>query len=212
MATETELVNAALRKVGGKRIMDITDDVGSAGVAGDVLAFERDELLRLSTWNFAATRAHLAPLEVTPVFEWEYAFAVPSDCMRIVGVYDNDAGTSQAFYKIESIETDEGYVNAILGDVNEIWLRYIRRVTDVGLMSEGFRQCLILRLAKVFAISIAKSNQLYSGLDEEYKTALRAARSIDGIEDRIDQIPEGSWANSRRGRWNRQGWPGNWRA
>jgi hypothetical protein len=65
-------------------------------------------------------------------------------------------------------------------------------------MTASFRQVLILRMAKIFAISIAKSNPLFQALDQEEQKAYRQARSIDGIEDYPEKLPEGSWATSRR--------------
>lgn len=80
MATETEIVNAALRKTGGKRILDIGEDVASAGIASDVMAQERDNLLRLHNWNFAISRKKLARLSEAPVFGFDYAFSMPTAC------------------------------------------------------------------------------------------------------------------------------------
>lgn len=212
MATETELVNAALRKGGGaKRILALTDSVGSAGIASDVLATERDDLLRAGVWNFAVTRVKLGQLTTLPVFGWSLAYALPSDCERVVSVHDTADGTGVVPYKIESIQQpDLSYINVIATDASDIYLRYCRLVTDPNLWNASFRQVLILRMAKIFAISIAKSNPLYQGLAAEEKSALSSAKSIDAIEDFPERLPEGSWAASRRATgWSRDNssWP-----
>lgn len=212
MTTETEIVNAALRKGGGaKRILALTDSVGSAGIASDVLASERDDLLRAGVWNFAVTRIKLGRLVTLPVFGWTYAYGLPSDCERVVSVHDNTAGTGAVPYKIESIiQTDGTYINVIASDASDIYLRYCRLVTDPNLMTASFRQVLILRMAKIFAISIAKSNPLFQALAAEEKSAFTSAKAIDGIEDFPEARPEGSWAASRRAwGWQRDGsnWP-----
>lgn len=205
MATDTELVNAALRRGGGaKRIMDLSDSLGAAGIASDVLASERDDLLRAGVWNFAVTRIELAQSTTLPVFGFAYAYPLPSDCERVVSVHDNDAGTGSVPYKIEALlkPDDNSYVNAILTDAASVFLRYCRMVTDPNLMTASFRQVLILRMAKIFAITLAKSNSLAEGLAAEEDRAFRRAKSIDGIEDYPEAFPEGSWAASRRGRGN----------
>lgn len=212
MATETELVNAALRKAGGaKRILDLTDSVGSAGIAADVYTSERDDLLRSGVWNFSVTRIQLGQLATLPVFGWSFAYALPSDCERVVSVHDNADGTGAAPYKVESIkQDDDSYINVIATDASLCYLRYCRTITDPNLMTASFRQVLILRMAKIFAISIAKSNPLAQALAAEEQTAFRRARSIDGIEDYPERLPEGSWATSRRAYgWQRDGsvWP-----
>lgn len=204
--TETELVNSALRKIGGKRITSIDEAVGSAGIASDILTNERDELLASTTWNFAVTRAALAALSVAPIFEFDYAFALPSDCLRLISVTDNDGGTGAVEYKLESVEqADASFVTCILTAVSQVWIRYVRKVTDVSLMSPGFREVLILRMAKIFAISIARSNPLYQGIDAELTRALSSAKSADSMQDYPDRMQEGSWATSRR----RYGWSRN---
>lgn len=212
MTTETEIVNAALRKGGAaKRIMDLTDSVGSAGIAADVLAQERDDLLRSAVWNFAITRIKLGQLSTLPAFGWSFAYGLPSDCMRVVSVHDNSDGTGAVPYHIESLlQADGSYVNVIATDASDVYLRYCRQITDPNLMTPSFRQVLILRLAKIFAIGIAKSNPLFQALDAEEQRVYRQTRSTDGIEDYPERLPEGSWATSRRAYgWMRDGsvWP-----
>lgn len=213
MTTETEITNAALRKGGGaKRILAMTDSVGSAGIAADVLASERDDLLRSGVWNFAITRIKLGQLTTLPAFGWAFAYGLPSDCERVVTVHDNDAGVGAVPYKVESLlQPDNSYINVIAADSNTIYLRYCRMVTDPNLMTASFRQVLILRMAKIFAISIAKSNPLYQALEGEEQKAFSRAKSIDGMEDWPDRLPEGSWTTSRRAwGWQRNGsgiWP-----
>jgi len=212
MPTVTDLVNAALRRGGGaKRILDLSDSVGSAGIAADVFASERDELLRNGVWNFAITRVKLGQLSTLPAFGWSFAYGLPSDCERVVSVHDTADGTGAVPYKVESIlQADNTYINALVSDASDIYLRYCRQITDPNLMTASFRQVLVLRMAKIFAISIAKSNPLFQALDAEEQRVFRQARSIDGIEDYPERLPEGSWAASRRPwNWSRDNssWP-----
>lgn len=211
MSSATELVNAAIRKVGGQRITSLSDTLPSADVANDVYEIERDALLQSHIWNFAVTRAELNRLSsITPAFGFNYAYTKPADCLRIVSVHDNDAGTGGMVYKSESIQNaDSDWIEAIMADPERIWLRYVRKVETVDLMTPCFREVLILRLAKVFATTSANSNTLFGVLDDQMKDAVRRARSIDGMEDFVDQWPEGSWAASRDGGFGQRdgGWP-----
>ena len=207
MASETELVNHALRKVGAQRILAITDDIPSAGIAQDIFGQERDDLLQSHPWNFAVTRKKLSRLADAPVFEYQHAFTRPADCLRIISVSANDAGAGSVEYKSESLPQGGGHIAVIMSNVDELWMRYVRRVTDVNLMTPAFRQVLILKLARVFATANANSNTLYDLIDREYTTALRQARSTDGIEDWPERLPEGSWAANRRGSWGGGRWP-----
>jgi hypothetical protein len=206
VTTATELVNAALRRGGGaKRILSLDDSVGSAGIAADVLSTELEDLMRSGVWNFAVTRAKLAQLTTLPVFQWQFAYGLPSDCDRVVSVHDNETGCGEVPYKLEALQQpDQSYINVICSNANTIYLRYCRSVTDPNLMTASFRQVLILRLAKIFAVAIAKSNTLFQSLDAEEKLMFQRAKSIDGVEDWPEKFPEGSWATSRRG-WGSRG-------
>ncbi len=206
MPSETELTNVALRKAGARRISSIDETVANAGVARDIYTTERDDLLRLHPWNFAITRAALAELAVAPVYEFANAFSLPADWMRTLEVHDNDAGDAVVRYKMETIQqADDTYVACIVTDSDALWLKYIRRITDTSAMSATFHQVLILRMAKIFAESASTKEVL----DRELAAAMRLARSIDGMEDWPDKLPEGRWVVSRwaHGWMRRTTWP-----
>lgn len=197
-----DLINVSLHETGNRPIAAISDTTPAGLIANDVYIFYRDLLLRAHNWNFATARAELTQLTVGPEYEYEYAYALPDDYIRTVSVNGNDAGSGQADYRIESVldtsEDPDEWKRAIITSYENIWIKYVRRVDDPDLMSEGFRQGLIYLLNKVFATKLASSNTMRQLADEDLKSALRLARSIDGIEDVPDRIPEGSWANSRR--------------
>ncbi|MDQ3096275.1 MAG: hypothetical protein M3Q82_10065, partial [Actinomycetota bacterium] len=166
-ATELDLVNAALRRVGARAIAAVSDSTPSGALAGDVVSFEREDLLRAHPWNFATARTGLTRLAATPAFEFEYAYGLPADWLRTVAVHDNDAGLGTLIYKHESVLVSATWTPAILTDAEEVWLRYVRATSDVNIMPSAFRKVLILRLAKIFAINPSNSTTLYQVLDEE---------------------------------------------
>lgn len=200
MQTETEIVNAALRRVGARRIVDVSENVASAGIAKDVLVEVRDNMLRAAAWNFATTRARLARLTAVPVSRFQFGYALPSDWLRTLEVADNSGGTGTVPYKQEALQLeDSSFIQAILCSAEQVYLRYVRLVEEPANWSASFQSLVVLGLAKVFAPSIAKSNTLLVAIDSELKAAMKQARAIDGMEDFPDRLPEGSWVTSRRG-------------
>lgn len=100
---------------------------------------------------------------------------------------------------------------AIMSSASEIWLRYVRQVTNPDHMDPLFREVLTLRMAKIFGLALASSSTFYQMLDEDMNRAVRLAKSTDAIEDQPERWPEGSWATARwAGRDSRSGW-GSWR-
>ena len=53
MASETGIINSALRKLGATRIVNRTDGSVSANIADDLFNDVRDRMLRSGKWNFA---------------------------------------------------------------------------------------------------------------------------------------------------------------
>lgn len=90
-----------------------------------------------------------------------------------------------------------GAAHCITSGAEAIWMRYVRKGTDPDFWVPSFRQVLILRMAKVFAVSLANSGTLMEGIHRDLKDVIARARSIDGIEDFPEDIPEGKWARDR---------------
>ena len=109
MASDTSIANQAMRMLKANRITSLTDGSNNANAANDVFAEVREELLRSHAWNFATKRQKLAQLSTVPVFEFDNAYALPSDWIRTVSVHDNDAGAGTVLYREEEID-DQGVI------------------------------------------------------------------------------------------------------
>ena len=82
MATETTIINAALRRLGDKPITSRLDGSPAANAVNDLFDDARDALLRAHPWNFATTRVALMPSSTTPVYGFDYQYALPADWLR----------------------------------------------------------------------------------------------------------------------------------
>jgi len=206
MSSEVVIINQALTLLGQKVIVARTDDTLEAQVMDQLFDFERDNLLRRHSWNFATKRKKLARSANTPEFEFEYQYPVPADWMRTVVVSASDHGHTDIAYRQALDETDN---RVILSDATELWLVYVAKVTDVGLFSADFQKLLSLRLAASACIRMKNSRTLQQDLEAQCKAQWFAATSSDAIEDMPDRRPEGSWVRGRRGgSHSSRYWPG----
>ena len=203
MASETSIINSSLRKLGEVRISSRIDGTPTAEAVNDLFDDIRDELLRSHPWNFATARAQLSK-GATPISGFDNQFLVPADWLRTLEVQNNKNGYGTAIYKMESHATDK---NVILSDADELYLRYVRRVTDANIMTPDFREAFSYRLAADLALPVANSNTLRQPMEDAFVKAFRQARSVDSIEDFPDSMPEGSWIRARRGGNQRGRWP-----
>ena len=190
MATSViDIINSALGKVGEGTITALTDGTNAANVANVLYAPVRDRLLRGHVWNFALERVQLARLADAPAFGFNYKYQLPADNIRVVEAYNNDQGIGAVEYRIEG--------KTMHSDAEEIYLLFIKQVTDTNAMTADFREALAFSLAADMAVPIANSRILAAQMVAEAEKWTRRAKSSDSIEDFPQGIPDGTWSNDR---------------
>lgn len=193
MTAIVDVVNVALRFVGASRITSLTEDSTSAVVANDLIDEVIDDLLRQHAWNFATKRVKLAQLTAEPPFEFDHAYAIPSDWLRTVSVHSNENATQRIFYREELLD-DQKVINT---SADELWMRYIARITDPNLWAADFRKAVSTALARDLAIPLANSNTLLKLLSDRSDRTLARARSTDAMGSSPERRPRGSWVTRR---------------
>lgn len=195
MATKTDIVNIALRRIGANKITDIDRDTTKEAVAArDLYEEARKELLNLHTWNFATKRDQLEASATPPAYGWDYAYIIPDDLIRVVSVHPHDDDDASVPYKLEFQQGDD---RVLLCDSNQVYLRYIFDQEDVNLMSPTFRDTLAWRMARDLAAALSKSTASAELADRAFRRQLTAAKAIDGQEDWPEKMADGDWLTSR---------------
>ncbi|KKL62020.1 hypothetical protein LCGC14_2189410 [marine sediment metagenome] len=195
MVSTIDVVNVALRRIGSSRIVALTEDSASATVANDLFDEVLDDLLRQHAWNFATKRAKLAQLVSEPTFEFDHAYTMPPNWIRTVSVHPNSAGAGTMFYREEQLDDKR----VILTSADEVFLRYVSRVTDPNLWPPDFRNAISMTLARDFAIPLGNSNTMHINFDKLSRSAIARARSSDAMGSSPERLPRGSWVNRRGG-------------
>ena len=192
--TETEICNMALGRLGAKRISDFAD-TNEANLQSVQCRLHyvqtRDALLRSHWWRFARYRVQLSENTTAPTFEFDNAFDLPSDFLRlwIKPFEDNNWGlnnTDRTF----SIEGKQ-----LLTNEDSVYLRYIRRVTDPAEFDPLFIEVLVLKLAIKMVMPLSQDKELYSTIYQEMRDVLARVRVVDKRETNNVGV-------SDRGRWN----------
>lgn len=197
MATDVEIANTALRRLGANRIVSFTDGTKSSDSVSEFYDETRDDLLRAHNWNFATQRVKLARLATVPAFGFSYAYGLPSDWLRTVSVHDNDAGDGAVEYKEEYLAGQ----NVLLCSAEDVYLRYVSKITDPNRMPPDFRLALSRKLAAAMAVDLAKSNTLQETCAKEAESITRRAKSADAMGSTPERRPRGSWADIRSRTW-----------
>lgn len=176
MASEVQICNMALLKYGDHSITSITAPTTTEERACSVLyPLKRDELLYAHPWNFAMTRADITgSITTAPPFpdDW-YAYTLPANCLRVWELYDSDEEWIQESGQLLTPQEEEVYI------------RYLWRVTETGRFNPAFCNCLATLLGAELAAKFmgdAGRTMRRELLAELNNVLLPAAYSLNAME------------------------------
>lgn len=190
MASEVEICNRALQRLGATRITSLTEDSRNARSCNAAYVSLRDLELRSHTWNFAIARAELAADAVAPAWGRANSFQVPSDFLRLLPPYPEQ--------NLNSLDWVVEGRKILTNDTAPIQIRYIARIEDPNTMDAAFREALSCKIAGELCEEITQSNTKKAGLDSDYDKIIRTARRTNGIEVVPASPPEDSWITGRQ--------------
>jgi len=199
MASEVDVCNLALQKMGARRIVSLTEDSPNARDCNAVYATLRRVELRKNVWNFARKRALLAPDAETPDFGFALQFSLPADFIRMTQNNRGEVsgvgrrrtlGQPVVDYQIEGrkLLSNEG---------TEIRLLYVSDITDPNLFDPLFVDALASRMAEVLNEKINQSNSKKTTAKQDYKDAIAEAKRTNAIENQPVISAEDSWNSER---------------
>ncbi len=184
MTSVVAICNRALSKIGDELIVSSLED-GSKSSRYCKALFEQTKnfVLRSYPWRFALKRYALAPLKEKPLFDFEYQFSLPVDCLRIWKTKNQEP------YQVEG--------NAVLANSNVFLFVGIAQVEDPSLFDAMFVEALALKLASDLAIPLTASTTLKEKLIQEYETFLPKAKTISAMEGSQDVYMPQGWLEAR---------------
>ena len=191
MASVVNLCNSALNLLGASTISALTDDTKNARLCNQRYEPVRNRVFRSHAWNCLHKRVQLAQNSTAPVIEYDHAYALPSDCLRVLKIHNGttDSIADALDYKLEgrNIITDEDTVYAI----------YIALDTDPNNYDTYLRESISHQLAADLCYAITNNatlaNQYMTRADER----LREARFIDATENSLGTIESNEFTNAR---------------
>ena len=198
MASEVDICNLALAHLGDTAtISSINPPEGSAQAqhCARFYPIARDGLLEGHFWNFAMKRATLAQVSNSWP-EWQFAYAVPADCLNPISVLPPNANDDYAssFTPTDTpywshnfapvlaagqyvpqpytVEMDANGNQIILTNQEQAVLRYTRYVTDTTKFSPLFTMTLSHLLASFLAGPIIKGDAGIAVSQQQLKIAM----------------------------------------
>ncbi|MCP4537779.1 MAG: hypothetical protein GY832_11600 [Chloroflexi bacterium] len=193
MASQTDILNMALLKMGEKTVTSIGQDTPTATKLRAAYDVVLDEALAAGPekgWKFTKERETISVDATSPDSEYDYRFALPNGILRIINVHADGTDYTDWVREGQYILTNQ------VDD--EIDLIYVKRVTNTGLFPPHFTRVLYMMLAYQLAFNIIQSkthaNQIF---EELYFRVLPKAIALDE-QDGYVQEGSSSWVDAGR--------------
>lgn len=190
-----EICNLALDLLKQDAITNIDSPTGGTDViCARWYDHVRRATLRKHPWNFAITRATLAPNATAPAFGYSTAFDVPNDFIRLLTIGDDYIEDLKGKYQLED--------NQILfsnADADSLKIRYIYDFVTVAQMDPLFVDVLAAELALRIAYKVTGSDEAAERIKEHLKLIAPEAYAIDGQERPPTRIQRSKFLDARRG-------------
>lgn len=194
--SKTTICNSALVKLGAERISSVDDETKRARLCKEQYEKVRNDLLMSHPWNFAIARKDLSlSATFTPKYEYTNAFAIPSDCMRVIDTSLNYG--AQIGEKHWNVEIDpDTHIKYLVCNDTAVQIRYLKDVDEVY-FTPAFAEVLAMKLAVDLSYSITQSASLSQLLNAQYEAKLREVRSFDAQEGSVRTVDADDWLLAR---------------
>ncbi len=206
MASQTEIANRALVKIGEKRIIALDNNTKQGALINSMWEIVLESELRKKKWSFSIKRAQLAADVAAPSFGYGQQFQLPTDCLRVLSILNIDVGPDLSDYRgsPNQLYVIEGrkllYGRPAQGSPapsNPMPLRYVARIDDTTQWDGCFCEAFACKLAWEICEGLTNSSEKRERALGEYQLAIREAVRANAIELPPDYVSDDSWVYSR---------------
>lgn len=174
MASQIQIINVALSRIGANEIQSLSTNSAEQKLAVIFWDVARQACLRDHPWNFALKDSQLNKVDGYVPYEYQYAYQLPADFIRLIQFYGNPT------FKVQG--------KRILTNEDVCKIKYVADVQDTLQWDASFTDLLAQRLAFDMAYALTKSQATADTMWSIYQQKLKTARHIDGTEDVQDPL------------------------
>jgi hypothetical protein len=186
--SEVQICNQALALLGAELITSLDDNTVEAKLSALYYPTIRDAVQYTYDWTFCIRWADLPQLADPPLSEFENAYQIPNDTLRVLFV-GQDYEHVDRNYRIEG--------DVIVTNSVSCKAQLLTRVEDTSKFSPLFQQALVARLAAELAIPITNSRTLQEQNYAIYRSKMGEAETMDATQGRPRRM-RSQWLNRAR--------------
>jgi hypothetical protein len=141
-------------------------------------------------WKCLSSQADISGnLTTAPVFGYDYAYSLPSNCIRVLRVEDEDIYP----WRVQG--------RTLVTDATSVKIDYIQYTMNTDLYDDLFTEALVMRLAAHLAPALSGGEEGQRIADNlmawHEKITLPEARFADSAEGGSEEIEDTTWRDSR---------------
>ena len=167
--TNIDLCSRALVELGANSISSFDEASAEAKVAAQLYQPTLENLLASYPWRFALKQKSLGQLQTKPISDYQYAFQLPNNCLRILSAGQN-VKSSGLQYKIVG--------SCLYTNAPSVVLSYIEK-PDESTFPPFFVKAFISALAGEFCLPLTESTTRTDYMRKIADAELKQARLVD---------------------------------
>ncbi len=187
--SDIDIASRALILIGAEPITSFTSTSTEATVANNIYEDVVQAALCASRWRFATNQAELNMLTETPTGRFEKAYQLPSDLVMLHALTVNDNVIEYNIYG-SKVYTDTSSADSVVAD-------YTYRVGEEYFPSY-FTVAVQHALAAMFAVSIARDDQLASLFENKAARTMQQAKTLDSQQQTTRKLVTSRFISERR--------------
>lgn len=193
MPDVADLCNEALGMIGAKSIAAIDDGSINANHCLRLYPPLRDAILRSNHWTCAKKRAKLAQDATAPLYEFAFAYTLPTApwCLKVIAYAGANTDTSTLIPVYDGQQIREGIYKIegrkLLTNDAEVYIGFLARLENPDEWDALLYQVIVTWLAGKLAAAITKDIKFSTGLIEQAMNLyLPLATAVDGQQNSIE--------------------------
>ena len=162
--TAIDICSKALLMVGANAIQSFSDGSKESGLCSSLYEITKDTLLTNRLWSFSIEQLNLARLNETPLRDWKYVYALPTQILRV--------------RKVAGSKTFDIMGNKLYSNNPQVSID-CQKTVDVDEMPPYFQTALISELASKLSISLSGNENKFKLFTQLAQRDLINARLAD---------------------------------
>jgi len=188
---DVQICNHAIALCGSTDfIQSLTDNSVSARRCNQFFLPSVERILAEHDWSSATTIATLAQNTSGPIAEYQFNYALPFDCVKVVQVFFDDSGyCPYTRWKVRG--------RNLQTDLDSVFLEYVQFPEDYRDLDILLTTAIAYEVGAMLAPTLIKNPEIYAILNSAKEKACAKARAMDTMQDKELYTENDGWGDQR---------------